>query len=141
MKLIKMILVVALGGFLVTGCGHEIISCDELGPGEVGRILNSYRESPKNRSSQFVPIRSKPSGAMVLIDGKETGTTPFDLKLQRGSYEYVVELVKKGYRKETVRVKAKLYLLKAGVYSMEMNNKGWYYQYEPIGVNVTLNKE
>ncbi len=51
-------------------------------------------EPPAPRNSQLV-VTSEPSGAMVLIDGKKVGTTPFKAMQQPGAH--TLQLEQKGY--------------------------------------------
>ena len=49
-------------------------------------------------------VRSVPAGALVLVDGREVGTTPLaGLKMSQGSHE--VKLTRTGYREATRRIR------------------------------------
>jgi hypothetical protein len=51
-------------------------------------------------------ITSTPEGAEVILDGEAVGTTPFLHKVARDGAEYTFEIKAKGYKTETVTVKA-----------------------------------
>lgn len=54
-------------------------------------------------SKQEIQLNSTPSGAMIIINGSEEGTTPAEVSLKKGK-EYIIEFVKEGYKKKTLRL-------------------------------------
>ena len=51
-------------------------------------------------STDEVYLTSEPSGAKVIINGHERGTTPITLALKKKK-DYNIEFIKEGYRKKT----------------------------------------
>ena len=50
-----------------------------------------------NGSRQYVPITSTPTGAKVIMNEKEFGTTPMRINMKRGTKEHYVKLELDGY--------------------------------------------
>jgi uncharacterized protein with ATP-grasp and redox domains len=53
--------------------------------------------------NQKVPVTSDPSDASVLVDSKDTYTTPAKLRLKR-NHDHVLVFSKEGYLEETVKL-------------------------------------
>lgn len=54
-------------------------------------------------SKQEIQFNSTPQGATIIINGAEEGTTPAKVFLKKGK-EYIIEFVKDGYKKKTLRL-------------------------------------
>ena len=54
-------------------------------------------------SSQSVPITSDPTGATIIVDGKERGQTPLSLRLKRKA-NHILRIEKQGYNPLEIRV-------------------------------------
>lgn len=54
-------------------------------------------------SKQEIQLNSTPPGATILINGNDEGTTPAKVSLRKGK-EYVIEFIKDGYKKKTLRL-------------------------------------
>jgi hypothetical protein len=52
-------------------------------------------------TTQKMDVTSKPSGALAVVDGKLSGTTPTTFTLERKS-DHTIEISKDGYRTQTV---------------------------------------
>jgi|WetSurMetagenome_2_1015567.scaffolds.fasta_scaffold1224858_1 hypothetical protein len=61
-------------------------------------------------SNENIDLISEPSGAKIIINGNEEGTTPANIALKRGK-EYNIEFSKNGYSKKSIRLS---YSLNAG---------------------------
>jgi hypothetical protein len=56
-----------------------------------------------SKSSETIPVTSHPPGAKIIVDGKEIGHTPLNLKLRRNK-NYVIRIEKQGYKPYEIRV-------------------------------------
>jgi hypothetical protein len=54
-------------------------------------------------TSQKIPVTSAPAGAKVLLDGKDMGTTPLELKLKKRK-PGVIRIEKEGYNPHEIRI-------------------------------------
>ncbi len=52
---------------------------------------------------QKIPVSSEPSGAMVIVDGKDTYTTPATIRLER-EHDHTLVFAKEDYSEETVKI-------------------------------------
>ena len=57
-------------------------------------------------ASQKIPITSNPSGAKIIVDGKEMGYAPLNLKLKRKK-SHIIRVEKQGYNPLEIRIKRK----------------------------------
>ena len=57
-------------------------------------------------TSQKIPITSNPSGAKIIVDGKEMGYTPLQLKLKKKK-SYTIKIEKQGYNPLEIRITRK----------------------------------
>jgi hypothetical protein len=55
------------------------------------------------KSSETIPVTSHPPGAKIIIDGKEIGHTPLNLKLRRNK-NHVIRIEKQGYKPYEIRI-------------------------------------
>lgn len=72
-------------------------------PGSFASAYTLYLEKAPSPKAQLL-ITSLPTGALVTIDGQESGTTPLSIKAISAS-EHEVELQLGGYSKKTIRIK------------------------------------
>ena len=80
---------------VIAAPGHERLEqIVELDPGETERM--SLALPPLQRGQGKIRVRSKPSGATVLIDGNVRGLTPLVLELEAGR-TYELALSQQGY--------------------------------------------
>jgi len=57
-------------------------------------------------TSQKIPVTSSPIGAKIIVDGKEVGTTPLNLKLRRKKIHHI-QIEKEGYEPFTLIINRK----------------------------------
>lgn len=72
-------------------------------PGSFASAYTLYLEKTSSPKAELL-ITSLPSGALITIDGQESGTTPTTITSISAS-EHEVELQKGGYSKKTIRIK------------------------------------
>ena len=60
-------------------------------------------------TTQVVTVHTKPLGALVEVDGVESGRTPVDITIKRGGL-HTISLSKEGYHTETVWLGRKMNL-------------------------------
>ena len=60
----------------------------------------------KGNKYQTVPVTSRPSGAKIVVDGEEAGSTPLNLKLDKLK-DHVVKIEKEGYQPAIITVNSK----------------------------------
>lgn len=61
-------------------------------------------------TSQKIPVTSNPLGAKIIVDGKEVGSTPMNLKLRRKKI-HNIQIEKEGYDSFTVIITRKTSIL------------------------------
>lgn len=71
----------------------------------IGMFLFSNCALVLKGTRQKIPVSSIPSGATVMVDGEEKGTTPLILKLKRKKKLHIVQINKPGYEAVEVRVR------------------------------------
>ena len=74
----------------------------------VAAVLVSFQgcQSLSRGKTQHIPTTSRPAGVRVIVDGKNEGTTPVNLKLLRRDI-HVIRFELEGYRPVEVRVSKK----------------------------------
>jgi len=65
-------------------------------------------------TSQKIPVTSYPTGAKIIVDGKEVGYTPLNLKLKRKK-GHVIRIEKQGYNPLEIRIARKTSALSVGI--------------------------
>ena len=55
-------------------------------------------------TSQEIPVTSNPSGAKIIVDGKEMGYAPLLLKLKRKKKSYVIRIEKQDYNLLEIKI-------------------------------------
>ena len=55
-------------------------------------------------TSQEIPVTSNPSGAKIIVDGKEMGYAPLLLKLKRKKKSYVIRIEKQDYNVLEIKI-------------------------------------
>ncbi len=73
-------------------------------PGSLASYSIIILEKTNNKNPQIL-VASVPDGALVSIDGEESGITPLSLESVSAS-EHEVEIQKQGFAKKTVRIRA-----------------------------------
>jgi len=58
-------------------------------------------------TSQEIPVTSNPSGAKIIVDGKEIGYAPLNLKLKK-KRNHIIRIEKEGYNPLEIRIISKL---------------------------------
>jgi hypothetical protein len=58
-------------------------------------------------TSKKIPVTSNPSGAKIIVDGKEIGNAPLNLKLKKKKKLYTIRIEKQGYNPFEIRIKRK----------------------------------
>jgi len=58
-------------------------------------------------TSQEIPVTSNPSGAKIIVDGKEIGYAPLNLKLKK-KRNHIIRIEKEGYNPLEIRIIPKL---------------------------------
>ena len=54
-------------------------------------------------TSQEIPVTSNPVGAKIIVDGKELGYTPLNLKLKRKK-GHIIRIEKQGYNPLEIKI-------------------------------------
>lgn len=62
-------------------------------------------------TSQEIPVTSNPSGAKIIVDGKEMGYAPLLLKLKRKKKSYVIRIEKQDYNLLEIKIIRKPFAL------------------------------
>lgn len=65
-------------------------------------------------TSQKIPVTSNPIGAKIIVDGKEMGYTPMNLKLKRKK-GHVIRIEKQNYNPLEIRIARKTSALSVGI--------------------------
>ncbi|NIO48916.1 MAG: PEGA domain-containing protein [Candidatus Aminicenantes bacterium] len=59
------------------------------------------------RTSQKIPVTSNPSGARIIVDGKEVGNAPLELKLEKRK-NHTIRIEKQGYNPLEIKITRKI---------------------------------
>lgn len=76
-------------------------TCDTCGLAEVGSVVTDIANAVRRKlEAEVTPpptlvVRSKPAGAMVLLDGEPIGTTPLEATVPAGEHDITIE--KRGF--------------------------------------------
>jgi len=82
-------------------------------------------------TSQKIPVTSNPSGAKIIVDGKEMGYAPLNLKLTRKT-GHIIRIEKQGYNPFEIQVTRK-----SSLFSLLLSVLGNYFLGATGGVLVT----
>ncbi len=61
-----------------------------------------------SKKSQIIPVTSNPQGAKIIVDGKDIGYAPLNLKLKKKKKSHVIRIEKQGYNLLEIRIIRKI---------------------------------